>query len=122
MENLEIQATNATPFVIFNSKTNILEIIGESYPEDAALFYNPIFTWLKTYLSQLTQPATLILKLEYINTSSSKAFMILFDLLQESGKQITVNWHYNYENEMILECGEEFKEDLTIPFNIIMDK
>jgi hypothetical protein len=49
----------------------------------------------------------------YFNSSSSKLFFDLFDLLEENmdKSKIAVNWIYDKENESALETGEEFIED-----------
>ena len=124
MENLVIEATKSTPIVNLDANSNILKMEGESYPENVTAFYNPIFEWIENYINQLNASATIDLKLSYLNTSSSKAFMKLLDMFEEAsqqGKNITINWHYDAENEMAKECGEEFKEDLELPFNLVED-
>ena len=59
----------------------------------------------------------------YFNSSSSKLFFDLFDIVeeaQEEGHTITVNWLYDAENENALEAGEDFKEDFeSLDFNLI---
>ncbi|MOA55695.1 hypothetical protein D3C78_1795300 [compost metagenome] len=48
--------------------------------------------------------------------------MMLLDRLEEAylgGKLIALIWYYHSDNESELECAEEFKEDLTLPFHII---
>ena len=45
MEILEIKETKSSPKVILNPTTHIHEISGESYPENSAEFYAPIFDW-----------------------------------------------------------------------------
>lgn len=57
----------------------------------------------------------------YINTSSSKCIMMLLEKLENAfcnGKKVAVRWYYETENEIAMECAEEFKEDLTLPFEI----
>jgi hypothetical protein len=40
----------------------------------------------------------------------------------EKGKNISVQWLCNPENETAIECGEEFKEDLEkLPFDIVLN-
>ena len=59
----------------------------------------------------------------YFNSSSSKLFFDLFDLLEEAhdnGKEIMIHWLYDTENENALEAGEDFKEDFeSLNFNLI---
>ena len=49
--------------------------------------------------------------------------MDFFDILDEAagaGKNITVNWIYNKEDEDTLEYGEEFQEDMqNLMFNLL---
>ena len=117
IENLVIPATKSSPYVHFDSHSRILEMKGESYPENAARFYAPIFTWVEEFLAFIDDdlPIEMNMEIVYFNSSSSKVFMNLFELLQNafaSGKNIAVNWRYHKENETALECGEEFREDL----------
>lgn len=124
MEKLSIAQTKSTPEVEFNPDTGLLYISGQSYPENAYKFYEPILTWLGDYLDTVNEDTTLLidLHLPYINTSSTKCFMMLLEKLDnayQSGKKIQVQWRYNADNESELECAEEFKEDLSIPFHII---
>jgi hypothetical protein len=53
MQNLDIPATPRTPAVSFDFAQHLLRIKGESYPEDVAEFYGPVFTALDAYLGGL---------------------------------------------------------------------
>lgn len=124
MENLIIQRTEATPEIRFDYATGILEVRGESYPENTAEFYAPVFTWLRNFLASGNElAATVNMEIIYFNSSSSKALMNFFDLLDEAvaaGRKIAVNWIYDAGNESALEYGEEFKEDLeSLEFNLV---
>jgi len=125
MENLTIPATKSSPYVHFDTRTRVLEMKGESYPENAAKFYAPVFSWVEQYLASIDDdlPVEVNMEIVYFNSSSSKVYMNFFELLQNavvSGKKIVVNWRYHEENETALECGEEFREDLEdLPFNLV---
>ena len=43
MDNLDIPATERSPAVAFDFAQQHLRISGESYPEDVAGFYRPVF-------------------------------------------------------------------------------
>jgi hypothetical protein len=48
--------------------------------------------------------------------------MALFEVLDQAyrkGKDVAIEWHYDPENEMGLEYGQEFMEDLSVPFKLI---
>lgn len=124
MDNLFIEGTRGTPQIEFNSELKILKITGQSYPENAFKFYTPILNWIDEFLSQVKGEVAIEINfdLPYINSSSSKCIMMLLDKLENffiNGNKISVKWFYDDENESSLECAEEFKEDLTMPFDIV---
>lgn len=124
MEKLFIEQTKGTPRIDFDPEKGILKIKGQSYPENAFKFYEPIFKWVDEYLETEVGEITIDIEfnLPYINTSSSKCIMMLLERFEnafDSGKKIALNWYYDKENESELECAEEFKEDTSLPFNII---
>jgi len=116
MEAFVRERGKATPWIHFDPERNHLEIKGESYPENSAKFYSPMLEWLETYLQQLgADPIVVDMELIYFNSSSSKILMNFFDMLEDAAKEgvpVTVNWCYHEDNDISLECGEEFQEDL----------
>ncbi len=124
MEKLRIKATKRTPDIFFDCQKNLLEIRGKSYPADISEYYSPVFSWLKEYLEQLDdQKCTVNIDLIYFNSSSSKALLDFFTILEEAvkkGRNISVNWIYDEEDEDNLEYGEDFQEDFEIlTFNLV---
>jgi len=127
MDILKIQKTQSTPRVELNSQTHIHYIEGESYPEDTKEFYKPIMEWLEEYLDEVpdNQRVEFNFEIIYFNSSSSKALMDIFYLLDdavaEGDKDIVINWLYIEENEAAEEYGEEFAEDLeAVEFNLVI--
>lgn len=124
MERLLIEETKATPYIDFDPNGNSLTIKGQSYPENAFKFYEPVLKWIDEYVEEAKGEITIEISFEmpYINSSSSKCILMLLDKLDnafQEGKDIVINWYYDEENESSLECAEEFKEDISLPFNII---
>jgi Domain of unknown function (DUF1987). len=124
MERLFIKETKSTPLVDFNASDHTLVIKGQSYPEDSFAFFKPLLEWLKDYLSnKVGEEVCLQVTLSYTNTSSSKCIMMILDLLEEAyerGVLTKLEWTCNEHNEYEQECAEEFKEDYTFPFEIIL--
>lgn len=123
MERLYIEQTKSTPKIQFDPEIHKLRIEGQSYPENAFKFYEPILAWLDTYLAGVDRQIVLEIyfHMPYINTSSSKCIMMLLEKLEnayQNGKQVAVRWYYDIENDTAVECAEEFKEDLFVPFEI----
>ena len=124
MEKLTIAETKSTPLVHFDPTAHILAVTGQSYPENAFKFYEPVLAWVDEYLGGLGDDAavTVELRLQYINTSSTKCFIMLLEKFEEayrSGRDIRIHWYYHPDNDSELECAEEFKEDLSLPFHIV---
>lgn len=82
MNTLAITATRATPEILCNPATGVVSMQGDSYPENSFEFFNDVIGWVEQYLQQSTRPLRLELRLIYMNTSSVKAMMDIFDLLE----------------------------------------
>jgi len=70
--------------------------------------------WIEEYLKCCAKDEiTVNMEIVYFNSSSSKLFFDLFDLLDEvkDKYKITINWIYDEENESAEEAGEDFIED-----------
>lgn len=122
MKDLQLPGSQATPTIAADSATGILAMRGDSYPENAFELYGPVIEWVETHLAQTDLPLRMELELLYLNTSSIKAIMDIFDLLQsahESGREVAVNWYYDLANKRVGELAEEFTEDYTFAFEVI---
>jgi hypothetical protein len=121
MDNLFIAGTKTTPTVNFDFNNGILLISGESYPENSAAFYNPVFEWLNKYIA-CNKQIYFNFKLVYFNTSSSKAVMDIIDLLENyhnSGGKVELSWHYEENDEDIMDSGTEFTENLKMSCKLV---
>lgn len=116
MESIKLSATERTPAVEFNFDLHQLRLSGESYPEDATEFYNPIFEKLDQYLAQKNfETCQCEFALIYFNSSSAKAIMTILDKLDAAagaGATVDVIWSHDEEDDNMAELGEEFSEDL----------
>ena len=122
MDTLDIKATNDTPRVILDPASNIFEISGRSLPEDVVIFYQPILDWLEEYQSQPNSNTEFVFKYIYFNTATSKLIqdiLIVLENLHESGKPVKVLWYHERDDEDMYDLGLEFKENVSIPFDII---
>lgn len=122
MNDLVIEGTASSPSVKGDWQNGVLFMEGDSYPENSYELYSAMVAWVTQYLKESPNPLTLELTLLYLNTSSIKVMMDVFDEMEEcfqEGRQVAVNWYFDAENERVAELAEEFKEDCTFPFNII---
>lgn len=120
-QNLEIAGTLSSPRVHSDWESGRLMLEGDSYPENSFEFFQPIIDWVRAYLREGTAPLAVELRLLYLNTSSVRAMMEVFDTLEaahQGGREVDVCWFYAGENNRIAELAEEFKEDCTFPFAV----
>jgi hypothetical protein len=123
MSDIELAAAQSTPAVKTSLANGTLEMRGDSYPENSFEFFAPIVKWVQEYLADTETPLRVELHLLYLNTSSVRAMMDIFDMLEDAfgeGRSVAVNWYYDADNERIAELAEEFKEDCTFPFLIVL--
>lgn len=125
MNNYIAASSKSSPEVNFDAASGVLRMTGESYPENSFEFYAPLLAWVQDYLETASQPVHLVLQLSYINTGTVKALLDLFDQMEEAAgkdRDVRISWYYDPGNERALETGEEFAEDLKIPFELIGEK
>ncbi len=122
MNDLHVDGTQSTPAIATDWKAGTVEMRGDSYPENSFDLFSPVMGWIEIYLRDANRPLTLNLHLLYLNTSSVKAMMDIFDMLEEAhrgGREVAVNWYYDEQNERVAELADEFREDCSFPFQIM---
>ena len=119
----ERERTDITPYVIIDEEKRYMKFEGESYHENVIAFFGGINEWLKGFLLTDFDSFTFDCELNYFSSSTVKVLMnMLADMdNSQNSKKITVNWITSENNEIIIECGEDFKEDMeNITFNLII--
>lgn len=115
MDNIVIPAGERTFGINFDFSIAHFTMEGESYPEDTARFFGPIYQSLRSFVqSEYAGPIKFDLDLRYFNSSSAKALMNLFQLLDDAaiaGKKVSVNWFYYTDDDTMQEFGDDFSQD-----------
>ena len=122
MNDFSLPGSQSTPAIQSDWAAGSISMQGDSYPENSFELFHPVFDWIERFLAEAERPLSLELRLLYLNTSSIKAMMEIFDLLEgahQQGKSVAVNWYYDRQNERVVELAEEFKEVCTFPFSIL---
>lgn len=122
MEKLTIEGTPKTPTIKFDPETGKLLIQGRSIPENSIEFYKPLVDLLEDYAASPKELTNVDIVLEYFNTSSSKCILDVFKKLEKikaEGNEVKVNWHYEEDDEDMLEAGEDYQAIINIPFKMI---
>jgi hypothetical protein len=117
MPPLNLTGTDQTPQVTLNKEKGVFEFSGRSLTDKAAAFYRPVIQWMTEYAESPNPKTEVVFKMEYMNTSSSKALFDLFAIVQTiSGAKIV--WCFHDEDEDMEETGEEFSSLVKIPFEM----
>jgi hypothetical protein len=122
MNDLELKATDSTPYMRFECKTGLCEISGTSMPENVYEVYEPVLEWIKEYIKSPCPKTMLSISLKYFNTASAKIILSLlyaFEPLLLKGNSIEVNWGYLSHDEESLEAGQDYASMINIPFNFV---
>ncbi|WP_313702299.1 biofilm regulation phosphoprotein SiaC [Achromobacter sp.] len=122
MKDLNIPGTQSTPAITADVAGGVLAMRGDSYPENSFELFGPVIEWVESYLQDNEAPLKLELELLYLNTSSIKSVMDIFDVLEAAhrkDREVSVTWFYDMRNERVGELAEEFKEDCTFPFSVV---
>lgn len=121
MDTLKIDGTAKTPTITLSPDGELI-LEGRSIPENSIDFYRPVMDWLAEY-SKTPRPTTrLQVRLEYFNTSSSKCILDLFkrlDAVSKAGSSVSIQWYYHADDEDMLEAGEDYREIVKIPFELV---
>jgi hypothetical protein len=122
MESFNLEPTPKTPKILFDFETGKFLMSGRSIPENSIEFYQPVLDWLANYQNEVKGDTEVEIKLEYFNTSSSKCIVEIFRKLEKVhhlGHPVKVRWFYDQEDEDMYESGEDFKEIIRLPIELI---
>lgn len=124
MHTLNIPKSVSTPSIHFDKAAETLIISGESYPENSFEFYAPVSDAIKKHLAA-ENGLKMEINLSYMNSSTTKCILDLLDMLEEAhqnGSKVSITWRYDIENPRSLDLAEEFKEDITFPFYVVVEE
>ncbi len=106
MNILHIPTGQFTPLVDFKEGNMLIE--GDSYPEDAPAFYQPLIDWCKqyaqsSYVKNKQKQTVFTFKSNYYN-SSSRPFLLeivqILNRLCSIGHFVEIIWYYDPNDEI----------------------
>ncbi len=119
-----LEKTGSTPYILIDEERGYMKFEGESFHENVVEFYREVSEWLEKYLAADFAEFTFDCELKYFNSSTAKLLFNMLLKMDESaaaGKKITINWITTEDNEIIIECGEDFQEDMPhLEFNLLI--
>lgn len=121
---LEKTKTGSTPYILIDEDKGYMRFEGESFHENVISFYQDVSNWIEGYLISDFKKFIFDCELKYFNSSTAKLLLnILIELDDHAvdGKEIIVNWITTADNAIIIECGEDFEEEIeNLTFNLII--
>jgi len=139
MNNITIEPTEFTPQVVLDKDQEIFIIKGESRPENANEFFNPITKWLDEYYNfsyfkinksskeSSKEPLYFTFSFDYFNSTSAKFILDIVFKIRKINTEVQsfhIKWMYDELDIDMKEAGEEFQKmvkDVTFIFKVNKD-
>jgi hypothetical protein len=121
VQNISFEGNRQKPKVLFDWDKGVLGITGRSLPEQAHDLYKPLLDWIDEYSKSPQQRTIFNIYLEYINSSSNKYLLLILKKLDElflSGNTVEINWHYDEDDEDLIETAEECQRILSVQIHL----
>lgn len=122
MEKLIIHGSRKHPSIVIDPENGMLEIKGNSIPEDAGAFYKPIVNKIEEYFYS-PYPLTIVsINLNYYNSSTSKWLLTIFQILKkhnQNGHNIFVKWYYEDSDDASYDAAIDYCKLLNIPIKLL---
>ena len=99
-----------------------MEFVGRSLPHNSDQFYQRVYHWIDEYLKVPQESTEVRVKLDYMDTSSSKHFYNIFERLNavvDKGASVNVSWHYEPGDEDMEETGKNYRDLFNLDFQFI---
>ena len=120
----EKEKTTSTPYILVDEEKGYMRMEGRSFHENVVMFYKEVNDWLNSYLTSNFGTFTFDFEMNYFNSSTSKLLHILLmkmDRNASDDREIIVNWITTEDNDIIIECGEDFQEEVeNLTFNLVI--
>jgi hypothetical protein len=122
--HIEKQLTTSTPYVLIDEEKSYMRFEGRCFHEKVAEFFKEVNDWLDSYLASDFGVFTFDCAIDYFNSSTTKLLLNMLLKMNKSAseeKKIIVNWITTWNNDIIIECGEDFQEEMSsLEFNLLI--
>ncbi len=121
-KRFHLDRTDTSPQIDLDLDNGVMEFVGRSLPNNSELFYSRVYRWLEEYLEAPREETTVNMRLDYLDTSSSKHLYNIFqklDAVNERGQHVRVNWHFETGDEEMAETGKDYESLFRLNFNFV---
>ncbi len=117
LDPLIITSTIRTAGVHFDAQTAILNINGNSIPENSDEFFQPLYDWVDKFKVEYNGKVTFRIFMTYFNTSTIRHIIgVMKRLIQRYGNDVTIIWAYEKGDEEIMDRGQDISEVVKFSF------
>ncbi len=99
MESLILKGKEDTPEVLLDKDKGRFSLSGNSFSDDPVAVFQPIFDWLNKYIAAPNAESLFEIKMNYVNTSSSKQLLEFLKTIERIPGTVTVRWYYDMMDE-----------------------
>jgi hypothetical protein len=122
MVNIKLEGTQDTPAVLLDATKGLIEFSGKSFPADVSDYYSPIIKWIDEYALKPQVNTTIVMKMDYFNTASSKVILDIlykFEDISNDGHSVLIKWYFPDDDDDMKETGEEYEQIVDVKFEHI---
>jgi len=114
--------TDNTPEIHLNP-TGVIKFQGRAITTYNTEFSDKILNWIDSYLKNPAETTYVIIRFEYLNSYGTTILVSFFRKLLNvklQAKKLEVIWHYEEDDDDMLEKGEFISTALDIPIKFIL--
>lgn len=120
MDRLLIPSQKDSPEINFDAQSGVFSIMGISHPENIAVLFEPVLTWIDDYKEELSRAngaGIEQIKLKfffiYINSATYKyliTVILKISELLEYGAKLDITWYYEPDDIDMRDAGVELSQ------------
>ncbi|MCF6365307.1 MAG: DUF1987 domain-containing protein [Bacteroidales bacterium] len=122
MKDLFLPETKFTPKVNLSVENCTFEIIGSSYSDNIyEKVYEKVIKWVEEEMPKIECDMNCVFSINILNSMSYKnimQIMIQFVEYRKAGKNISITWYFEGDDEDNEELAEDLSGIFDIPFTI----
>jgi hypothetical protein len=122
LSEIHFLPTENTPEIHLNP-TGVIKFQGRAITTYNTEFSDRILNWIDSYLTNPAEITYVIVKFEYLNSYGTTVLVSFFRKLltvNKHSKKLEIFWHYEEEDDDMLEKGEYISSTLNIPIKFII--
>lgn len=121
MQRLQVAPTIRTAGVDFDHEEALLQIKGNSIPENADGFFQPLHDWVEEFRTVHQGPVKIRIFMTYFNTATIRHLIALMRrLVYYYGDKLVIEWAYEKGDDEIRDRGVDLSE--VVKFNFAFEE